>query len=159
FTDAPNLPEAKRAEQRFRLFRFLMHAGWLDEAEEALVAILRDLPGQKARVEKEAKQLREMKATRFFAQVTTAHRTWRHRGVSQRLAKGPEKDLSIRALDELRTIRAQCAGAERKVKEADAFLAALLKRVTDAEQKKLFAEAVGVIRAALDGDNVPRLEK
>src|SRR5262249_26416811 len=79
-TDNPALrdsdagPAEPRAARRFRLYRFLVHAGWLNEASEELDAILRDLPQEKKKVEEERERLARLRVQRHFEDIERGHR-------------------------------------------------------------------------------------
>ena len=65
--------------KRFRVFRFLAQAGWYDEAEQQLDGILKDLPGDKDKVEADREQLKKLRLLQVFDNLEHAYKAGQHR--------------------------------------------------------------------------------
>src|SRR5262249_11098244 len=50
---------------RFRVYQFLLQAGWYDHADQELTAILKDLPGEKEKIEAARANLRKMRTAQL----------------------------------------------------------------------------------------------
>ena len=158
FADPPTLPAAMRSARRLRLYRFLVHAGWLKEADAELDGIVRDLPGEKKKVEEERERLRRLQAVRLVENIQRGHRAGRHKWVLEQLVGFPEKYAPAKAVDEFRTLQATYKASGEKIKEAERLMVELLKDVKGSDQRKLFTAAVAVIRAEMHRDSIDRLD-
>ena len=148
----------ERAARRFRLFSFLLRAGWYKAADGVLDDILREFPFTKDRVEQDRRRLRQFQAQRYLEEIRRAHRGGRRKGAADLLADFVQKDADLKAIREVRELKASYKIAEAKLKEARRLLAKLVKEVKGAEQQQLFSAAVPVLLAELHPDNLGRLE-
>ena len=147
-----------RADRRLRLATFLLRAGWDKAADSTLDDILREFPFAKDKVERLRGRLRHLRALRYMEEIRRAHRAGRRKGVAELLAGFVEKDADVKAIGEVRGLRATYRATDNKLKEARRLLARLVKEVKGAEQRKLFDAAVPVLLAELQPDNLNRLE-
>ncbi len=157
FKDSSDLKPAERAQRRFRLFRFLVHAGWYAAADAELDRIAEDLPEEKSKVVEEREKVKTLWARQQFEEVQRAHRTGRHQFVRERLSAFPERYATNKMLDDARSLRAFYSRGETKMNDARALLADLVKRV-EGDDRAMFAEAATAVQVEMHLDNVGRLD-
>src|SRR5215471_670586 len=157
FHDPVSLAPAKRAERRFRLYHFLVHAGWHNEAADELDAILRDLPKEKKKVEEERERLNKLQVQRHFEQIMRGYRAGQHQWVQEQTEDFREQYATQKAVDEVRAIGRAYKQNKEKMKEVRDFLKAQLKHVRG-EEETLFTEATKAIQAELHNDTISRLD-
>lgn len=158
FIDDTNLAVNTRLDRRFRLYHFLVHAGWLTEAGDELDSILRVFPGHRMRVEQAREKLHQLQAKKHFDDIMTGHRTGRHQWVRNQVSFFAEKSAGQKLLQDFRTFKASLDATDDKMKEIHQFLDDLLKGSLKQDEEALFRDAVPFIKAELHPDAIGRLE-
>ncbi|HXG09914.1 MAG TPA: hypothetical protein VNK04_09010 [Gemmataceae bacterium] len=158
FKEEPGMPEGVIAAKRFRVFHFLVQAGWYDHAEKELEGILKDLPGEKEKVETAREGLKRLRAQQRVDDIRRAQGAGQHRLAQKLLATLPEEGVPEKTLAEVRALRDQYEKTTENLKQARRFLEELSKGVSESSSRELFAAAVRAISEELDHDNVGRLE-
>jgi predicted esterase len=156
-------PEPKKggisdSEKRFRIFRFLVQAGWYDKAAAELESILNDLPDQKDKAEAARAELKKLLAWQYVDLLEEAHKNGRHHWLQAKLATFPRQGMDEKLIVRVDALRAIYDTVNRQLALAHRYLDDLPTRLTDPAQSKLFNEAVAVIAAGLNPDTVNRLE-
>jgi pimeloyl-ACP methyl ester carboxylesterase len=146
------------AGKRFRIFHFLVQAGWYDRAAAELDSILRDLPDQKDKVESARAELKKVLAWQYVDLVEEAHKNGRHQWVQAKLASFPQQGMEEKLIARVTALRAAYETWNKNLAVARRFLDELSVRMTDSAQAKLFKEAAVVIGSELNQDTVNRLE-
>jgi pimeloyl-ACP methyl ester carboxylesterase len=146
------------AGKRFRIFHFLVQAGWYDKAAAELDSILRDLPDQKDKVKSARAELKKLLAWQYVDLLEEAHKNGRHHWVEARLASFPQQGMEEKLIARLNALLAAYESMNKNLAVARRFLNELSARLTDPAQAKLFKEAVAVIGSELNQDTVNRLE-
>jgi predicted esterase len=157
FHDPKDLPIAKRADRRFRLYHFMVHAGWLTEAESELDRIDRDLPSETKRVEEARDKLRKLKIQKYVGEIQKADQVGRRKWVAEQLANFPEKYATPRAIEQMRTLKAGYTAADDKVKEVRTALADLRMKLKNGEKQSL-TPALLAVEAELHPQFIDRLD-
>lgn len=147
------------AVKRFRMYRFLVQAGWLDLADQELETILKDLPDQKEKVEAHRENLRRLRAQQLLDDLERAHKAGRHQWVQEQLAKYPRQAVDEKLLTRLQAIEANYATANENLTLARRLLKELPEKLPETTtHRPLFVESVKTILAELTVDNVQRLD-
>ncbi len=146
------------AGKRFRIFHFLVQAGWYDRAAAELDSILRDLPDQKDKAESAREELKKVLAWQYVDLVEEGHKNGRHHWVQVKLAYFPQQGMEEKLITRVNALRAAYETLNKNLAVARRFLDQLSGRMTDPGQAKLFKDAAAVIGSELNQDTVNRLE-
>lgn len=145
--------------KRIRMYRFLVQAGWLDQAEQELETLLKDLPDQKDKVEAYRENLRRLRAQQLLDDLERAHRAGRHQWAQEQLAKFPRQAVDERFLPRLQMLETKYAAANENLTLARRLLKELPEKLPETTtHRPLFVESVKTILAELTVDNVQRLD-
>ncbi len=155
-------PELKEGERdapawRFKVYRFMVQAGWYDQAEQELNAILKDLPGEKDKVEAARAALKRLRALQLFDDIQLAHQAGQFQWVQNHLARLPKDGLDNKTLAAIRALKATYETNGENLARAHQFLQELPRRCRLAD-RPMFQKAAGAILAETDLGNVSRLE-
>jgi hypothetical protein len=142
---------------RLRVSRFLTQAGWYDQAEEELNALLKDRPEEKDKVEAERRHLRRLRALQGLEELERANQAGRFAWVNKHLAGFPRVDVDEKVLAGVRALRATYETAGETLTNARRLLKALPAETPKAH-RALFTEAAAAILAELDQENAGRLD-
>jgi hypothetical protein len=145
------------SDWRFKVYLFLVQAGWLDQAEEELNAIVKDNPNEKEKADGYRKSLKERKALQLFDAIERAHQAGQFRWVEANLARFPHQVADQRAAAGIRSLKASYETARDNLGLARRLLKDLPPRTRGAHQE-MFTEAADVILESLDMENVVRLD-
>jgi pimeloyl-ACP methyl ester carboxylesterase len=154
--EEPGKPDAGR---RMKLCRFLVQAGWYDEAERELDRIEKDLPGEKPRVAESREAIKGLRADKALEEVEHARRAGRHQWAQAAL---PQIDKLYGPLNDARVIRSntlkgQYDDENRRLREAKKAIDQVLGQVNGPDAA--FACLVlGTIRSELDLEGAARLD-
>jgi pimeloyl-ACP methyl ester carboxylesterase len=143
---------------RFQIFRFLLQAGWFDEAERELDMILKDLPNEKEKVESGRQAVKAARADVDFDDLALAFRVGQYSRSRDILARFPWDDASKFAKDDARKYKARLEASDEAIKVARGYLKDLPDRVFPAEHKQVYAAAAATISDDLTADNIDHLE-
>jgi len=135
--------------KRFRIFRFLVQAGWYDDAEKELERILKDLPNEKEKVYSARENLRQLRAQQWTEAIELAAKSGRHEWVQTQLTNFPEKGTDEQLLMRIRSLGAKYERASEDLKQARKFLGDLpgqLKTDKDKQLVEAVAALVGELR-------------
>jgi hypothetical protein len=146
------------AAKRFRVYRFLVQAGWYDKAAAELASIATELPDQKEKAESYRDDLKKLLTAQLVDRIEEAHRVGRYQWARTRLASLPEEGLDAGLLVRLRTLREAYETSNQNLALSRKLLGELPARVTDPDQQRLFKDAARAILAELNPDTVDRLQ-
>jgi pimeloyl-ACP methyl ester carboxylesterase len=155
--DLQVLSLAEKAARRFRLYQFLVNAGWLDEADRELDGIAADLPDERSKVDQEREKLRRLQARRAFDAIEKGHRAGRRLWVQEQIRKFDEKNAQDRAVEKVQSIKTAYDVADAQTSEARKLLSDLVYRVPDSD-RQLFKAGVKAILFEIDPESVSRLD-
>lgn len=144
--------------RRFRVARFLIQAGWYEQADEELKGILKDLPGEKEKVESLQESLRKIRAMQAFDEIERGQKAGRHQWVQTALAQLPQEGLDEKQATRLSTLKAEFDKAASGVMLARRLLKELPSSLENSPARILLADAAAAIAAELHADAVGRLE-
>jgi pimeloyl-ACP methyl ester carboxylesterase len=153
YKDTPGLAEDKRADRRFKIFNFLVQAGWMGAAEKELETIRRDFPKQKEQAETAATGIKRLVAWDRFDDIKRAQVAGRFEAAQKLLKAFPMENADDAMQAEVRTMRVRYEGAATAMKRARSLLADLPKEVTAPDDPVVFAEAAAMIAAELNFDH------
>jgi hypothetical protein len=152
FKDKPDLKDDERANRRFKIFNFLVQAGFLDEAQAELARIKRDFPNEKEKVETATEGIKRLVALDRWDEIKLAHAAGRHEAAQKLLAALPA-DADEQTQAEVRALKARYELAGAALKRARELLANLPRDMTGAADKGPFAAAAAAIAAELNLDH------
>ena len=144
--------------KRFRVFRFLLQAGWYEQADEELKAIAADLPDEKEKLDAARDQLRKLRTIEIVQEVQRAHEVGRGRWAQQVIAAVPPDWLDEKQQSRLRGLKAQYEVAHDRLALARRFLADVPPRIEDGTRREVFAQAAATILAELTAEAAGRLD-
>jgi pimeloyl-ACP methyl ester carboxylesterase len=148
-------------DKRLQTSKFLIQAGYPDEAEKDLKDLVKDFPDQKDKAEPLTKTVKEMQAQSFIEATERARNVGQYADVRDRLARFPKLGLTPNTSEKL-SIRLQALKNKQqeddeKLKRARHFLENFSRRVPKPDRDWM-AEASAAILAELNLDTLPRLE-
>lgn len=146
------------AARRFRIYRFLMQAGWYDLAEAELDDLVKVVPSEKDKVAEARKHLTKVKAIQQLEEIERGEKVGRHRWVQQQLATLPREALEDQLAGRARVLAERYEQSAELQKQARRFLKELLSRIAIPEQQKFFADFVETIFEDVNFDTAERLE-
>ncbi len=143
--DDPALKEDARADRRFKIFNFLVQAGYLDRAQKELERIKTDFPGQKDKVETAAAGIKKLVALDRLDEIKRAVSAGRHETARKLLATFPAGTADDLTEAEVRALKARYDAAETACKKAKELLAGLPKDVAVTDEPVAVREAARAI--------------
>jgi pimeloyl-ACP methyl ester carboxylesterase len=159
--DHPDLKEGKDEppdiEKRMKRFRFLMQATFLLAADEELNRALKDIPGEKDRIERSRKVLRQAQIQAVWDEAQTANKAGRYSAIRGMLNRIPMNEVEPRLAGDIGALRTKLDSAERLARESRDLLTKLADRLAGPLEQP-FAEALAEIVAALGPDTIDRLD-
>jgi len=155
-------PELKKSdrespEHRLRIARLLVQAGWFNQAEEELTALLKANPGEKENVEAVRDTLKKLRHFQLFEDLERAHQAGQFNLVNEVLSKFPNEGVDEKILAGIRSLRATYDTGMESLTAAKSFLKSLPPKCPPST-RPLFKEAAEAILAELDMGNAGRLE-
>jgi acetyl esterase/lipase len=155
----PGLKTGERNDPawRFKVYRFFVQAGWYDQAEEELNAILKDSPDEKEKVETAREALKRLRALQLYDDIQLAHQAGQFQWVQKQLGRFPREGVNDKALAAIRALKATYETNGESLELARGYLRELPRRCPLAH-RETFQKAAGAILAELDLGNVSRLE-
>ncbi|HMC65240.1 MAG TPA: hypothetical protein VKI65_09905, partial [Gemmataceae bacterium] len=140
------------ALQRFRIYRFLVQAGWYDAAEKELDQFLKDFPDEKEKAESARENLRELRNQQWADAIEQGFRAGRHRWTQDQLAQFLDKSKDEKLLVRARALKAKYEKANEDLKQARRFLTELPEQLKVGAEKQL-AEAAAALLAEIRLDH------
>jgi pimeloyl-ACP methyl ester carboxylesterase len=150
--------QAPDPAKRLKIFRFLLQAGFLEEAERELDGILRDLPDEKEKVEAGRQAIRAARVDLDSDDLALAVRVGQSGRARQLLTRFAWDDAGKFQKEDALKFRTRYEAADESVTAARGFLKDLPALLPPGEYQTAFAAAAGSILAELNVDNVDRLE-
>ncbi len=147
--DDPKLAVNLRADRRLKIYQFLAQARYYDLASKELDAITQDFPGQKAEVEKQRPELKQLRGQDAFDAIQRARAAGQHEKAYKLLTTFAEDGLEEKLLTQYRDLRGKYEAARENVRTARQLLEDLPLSVAGAH-RKLLTEAATVISAELN---------
>jgi hypothetical protein len=144
--------------KRYRLYRFLMQAGWYDLAEAELEGIEKAHPKEKEKVEEARQRYKKLRAMQQLDDIERGERAGRHRWVQQQLADLPRDLLDDQLAAKARLMAEKYEGLNESLKQARRLLKELPEEVRVPEQRKFLSEVADAITPDLNLDTVDRLD-
>ncbi|HMC89075.1 MAG TPA: hypothetical protein VKI17_05990, partial [Gemmataceae bacterium] len=108
-------------EKRFTVFRFLIEAGFFDQAAAELDSIQKDFPEDKERVDAKREALRKLLLAQLVDLIEEAQKAGRHGWAQARLANFPVQGLDESLLARLRTLQSAYEAIEKNLSLARRF--------------------------------------
>jgi pimeloyl-ACP methyl ester carboxylesterase len=158
---APDLKlkkDDKDASRRFKIYRFLAQAGFLDEAGMELDSIAATYAEEKQKVDEARADLQKLRTLRLYEEVERAHQAGRSKWVREQLGKFPREGLDDKLLARIRSLKTAAAASEDNLAEARRLLKPLSDDLSEST-RPFFAEAVDAILAELGPENIDRLDE
>ena len=144
--------------KRFKLYRFLVHAGMYEQALAELERIRTEMPQQKDRVDTAREELQKLLAGKYVDLIEQAQRVGRHHWASSKIRSVSQQVMDEKLTARVRTLQASLETAESNVAAARLLLEELPHAVADTYQRRIFTQAVEAILAELTPDNANRLD-
>ena len=148
-------------DKRLQVSKFLIQAGYADEAEKELADLVRDFPAQKDKAEPLTRTVKEMQAAAFVEATERARKVGQYAQVRDRVLRFPKLGLtpftSEKQLIQLQALKNKQQEDDEKIKNVRHFLEDFSRRVAEPDQAWV-AEATAAILAELNIDTLPRLE-
>jgi len=148
----------KDAAKRFRVFHFLVEAGWYEKAVSELDIILKEAPDQKEKVESAREQLKAIVTSQFLDLIERAHKAGRHAWTQEKLSAFPRQGADEKLLVRVRALQSSYETANKNLATARHLLESLLGRMEATSSHAFFGNVVAAILAELNVDSVGRLE-
>jgi pimeloyl-ACP methyl ester carboxylesterase len=145
------------AAKRFRAYRFLVQAGWYDEARKELGQIQKEFPDQREKVESARELLQKLLAHQALDDIERAVKAGRHAWAQERLADFPREGADDKVLVRVQSLKGHYETINDSLKRAREYLERL-PRLVNTLQRKPYEAAVTAILAEMHPDNVDRLE-
>jgi hypothetical protein len=146
------------AAKRFRIYRFLLQAGWYDKALIELNNILKDFPDQKDKVEAARENLNKLLAMQFLDLIEQAQKCGRHQWAQASLGRFPQELADPGMMVRVRALQASYETINKNLTSARRSLDKLAAELAEGNQRSLLSEAAAVIAAELNPDTIDRLE-
>jgi dienelactone hydrolase len=162
YLDRPNQKVKLTDEEKGMLvFRFLLQAGWQDEAEKDLLELESKYPKEKTRIADAMQILKKLQALKLVEGVERAHKAGQPRETRRLIMR--LKQLKLDQIGEVRlsvvqAIEHQLDKGDEDLKLAKRYLKELPDRVADNGLRPVLAEAARVIADSLTLDTLNRLE-
>lgn len=144
--------------KRIRIFRFLMQAGWLEEAEQELDQLQKDAPTQKAKIDEARQTLRTFQAQSFCDDLERASKAGRHEWAIKWMERFPKDAADERLQLQFRTLQRKYEDGQEAIALARKLLATLPAMTSPEDHRKAFTAAAAAILAELNFDNHERLK-
>src|SRR5262249_25393197 len=135
-------------KKRLTVARFLRQAGWFDEADKELDQLLKDLPDKAKEIAEARQAIQSSRIEQLLADIERATKTGRHAWAREQLDKSPAS-ADAKQLASARVLKSNEAAALEAVTQARRHLKAVLERVSDGDDRKLWQGAVTAILAEL----------
>lgn len=150
--------DASDFAKRLRIYRFLVQAGWYDEAEQELDKMQKDTPSETEKIDRARAHLKELRLLQKIEELERGQRSGQHQWVQKQLADFPRQGMDEKLLIRLRSLSAKYEATAESLKLARQFLKELPPRVFLVSQSKFFAEAADTILNEITIEHVGRLE-
>lgn len=151
----------KESDRRLQIYRFLLQAGWHDEAEKEIESIIEAFPSLKDQFTPLADGLKRLRAFHFVEDLDRAFKLGQYERVREGLALFDKQNLGARVdqkqLLQVQTLKSKLDTANEKLTDAQRLMKLLLDRVAGPARKSL-VEATTAIKNELNVDTVARLE-
>jgi pimeloyl-ACP methyl ester carboxylesterase len=148
-------------DKRLLISKFLIQAGYVDDAERELNQLVKDFPGQKDKTEPLLQVVKEKQAAQYIDGTEQARKAGQYGEVRDRLARFAKTGLTPyvgdKLLVQLQDLKNKQKEAEDKLKLAQRLLQEFSQSLPAARQG-FFGEALQAVQAELNLDTLPRLE-
>lgn len=153
--------EDKPFERQAKVCKFLQQAGFLEQAEIELNAMLKKYPEQKSAIEPQLDNIKRIQAVQFVEGLERSYKAGLHVDVSEKLARYAKMNLENLLIEKLQLkvqeIKNKYDGAAEKLKEARQLLVNFGDRAVFGK-RDFYKDAAAAIVEELSQDNVDRLE-
>jgi hypothetical protein len=144
--------------KQFRIFRFLLAAGWEERAMVELDRLTKEFPDKKDKLEAARDAYKRQVAERTVDRLELAHKAGQHDWAQAALAALPRKDLDEKVLARLRALDNIYETLNKNLALARRYLAELPSRVSASPLRELTLAAARTIATELNLDTTDRLE-
>jgi pimeloyl-ACP methyl ester carboxylesterase len=144
-------------DKRVKLVRFLMQADWLNEAEEEVERLLKDIPGEAKRGEALQSEIRDLQMERLIAEIERAKEGGRHAFAQSAIRQIPRDKIPAKLALKLAGVKAEYEAATAKLDKAKRYL----KELQGIAQRPSFVDlidAADIILAEIHLDTASRLD-
>lgn len=87
--------DAEDVKRRFKVFRFLLQAGWMPQAEKELDGIAKEFPGESEKIQEAKDAVKQAKINNLLEEIERAHTAGRHKRAQEGLKIFPTDDNTI----------------------------------------------------------------
>jgi hypothetical protein len=143
---------------RFRVCDFFAQAGWFDQADKGLDAIVKDHPDERGRVEGAREVLARVRARERLEQIKRRVAAAQYGAARRMVADFPDKGAAEPVLTKARDLQAEIEAKAARLAEARRQLDALGRDLKAAEAPAELRDAAAALAAELHPDRVPALE-
>lgn len=144
-------------DRREKLIRFWIQAGWLDEADKDLSALLAALPGEKKRHARLKAEVNILRADQLIAEIERARDSGRHQWAIRALETFPKDDVPRLVGQKVTALRADYDKRTDQIKRAHQFLTDLTAKVNPAANRWL-TDAATSVKNEVHLDTLARLD-
>src|SRR5579884_1397853 len=143
------------AAEPLAIYRFLVEAGWYDQADKQLDGILKKYPSEKAHVTDLRRALKGLQANQLYDDLQIAYKAGQHDRAQRILARFPVKDVPAghKALAGVGALRAKYETANDTLRRARHYLTTLPAKVAAPADRAFFTTATGMILAEMSLDD------
>ncbi len=143
--------------KRAILIRFLIQADWLNEADEEIERMLKDLPGETKRAEEFRDTIRDLRIEKAVADIERAKESGQHNFARQALETLSKEKLSAKIRIKVAGLKAEYKALTEKFEKARRYLKEVPEQVKGPQFKDLI-EGAETIARELQLDVVDRLD-
>lgn len=147
----------EKPEDRFKVVRFYLQAGFYELAMEELQTIGRDLPDQLAKCEENALEARQLYAQRLLGELKHRRQAGQHQLFAEALSRFPTENIGADILRDVRQLQTEVAEIEERIDLAKRLLGDLQEGLTVEEMKQV-APLRDELLQQLNEETLPRLE-
>jgi predicted esterase len=133
------------ADARFRIYRFLVQAGWYDLANEELTEMEKNFPDEKERISGSRQSLQKLRIDKHVEDLERGYQIGRHAWIRQQLADFPINNVDDTVLTTIRTLKAHYEEANERRTQWQSALEDLRTQIKKPDERKLYDEAAGAI--------------
>ncbi len=145
-------------KKRLTIARFMRQAGWLDQAEEQLTQLAKDLPSEEKTIAEARQAVLAARGVQLVIDLEQAHKAGRHFWARKQLDRLPKEGLDGEQLKRIRDLRAKYDAGEESLRLARRYLKEVPALLSDGDARKPWEEIAAVLLDDLSIDSVGRLE-
>ena len=145
-------------DKRAKLVRFLVQADWLDEADEEIERLLKDLPGEAKRADTLRATIRDSRLEKLIVEIEQAKESGRHAFALSALKQVPRDKIPANLTLKIAGFKAEYEAMQRKYESGKRYLKELQSEIKTPAYKDL-VQAAEIVISELHVDTTSRLEE